>query len=83
MNATNRGSLRAIRQMLHGIDELLTAIVTAEESKEMGDNGGAPFPTERQFVSDEINDVSELLEEAIDALDGIVEQQADWEEYLE
>lgn len=83
MNAMNRGSLRAIRQTLAGIDDLLVAIVNTEASKEMGDNGGAPFPNDRQFVSDAINDVSDLIEKAIDKLDEIAKQSADWEEYLE
>ena len=83
MNAMNRGSLRAIRQTLRCIDNLLVAMINAEANKEMGGNGGAPFPDERQFVSDKINDVSELLREAIDKLDEIAEQPADWEEELE
>ena len=83
MNAMNRGSLRAIREMIRDIDNLLIAIANAEGEKECGGNGGAPIEAQRGNNSDSLKRVSSMLEDAMDEIDEIAEREADWEEWLE
>lgn len=83
MNAMNRGSLRTIRQTIRSIDNLLIAIINAEGEKECGGNGGAPIEAQHGNNSDQLKYIASLLEEAIEELDELVEQEADWEEWLD
>lgn len=82
MNAMNRGSLRAIRQMLQGIKDVLDAIVDAEEDKENAYDGGVPIESKHGCYSGDLEEVADHIMEAIGEIDDLIDQEADWEGHI-
>lgn len=79
MNNINRGVLIGIRITLTQIAETLEKISDYEQMKEIGDLEGTPIE-HRGITSDSISSASVLVYNAVDKIEEVVPQQADFED---